>query len=172
MKKRGFTLAEILVALGIVGVVSALTLPTFVNNANSKAHEATAKATVNAIENAIGTMLANDGVNIIPDLEVILNKESSESLTSVLVGEIKKSLKCSDSDYMPAPTSGGDFSTLLLKNGSSASIWLRTVTNGDDPGNTCGWVIIDTNVTSSPNKLEVDQFRYRLLNGGTLEKEQ
>ena len=32
MAKHGFTLAEVLVTLGIIGVVSALTIPTLVKN--------------------------------------------------------------------------------------------------------------------------------------------
>ena len=32
MKKNGFTLAEVLVALGLIGVLSAMTVPTLVKN--------------------------------------------------------------------------------------------------------------------------------------------
>ena len=32
MKKKGFTLAEVLVVLGVIGVVSALTLPSLMSN--------------------------------------------------------------------------------------------------------------------------------------------
>ena len=31
-KKNGFTLAEVLITLGIIGVVAAITLPTFMND--------------------------------------------------------------------------------------------------------------------------------------------
>ena len=37
MKKRGFTLAEVLLTLVIIGVVSALVFPTVINN--TKRHE-------------------------------------------------------------------------------------------------------------------------------------
>ena len=32
MKKNGFTLAEVLITLGIIGVVAAITLPTVIQN--------------------------------------------------------------------------------------------------------------------------------------------
>ena len=35
-KKLGFTLAEVLITLGIIGVVSALTIPTLMNNYQTK----------------------------------------------------------------------------------------------------------------------------------------
>ena len=36
MKKRGFTLAEVLIVLGIIGVVAALTIPNFIKNYKDK----------------------------------------------------------------------------------------------------------------------------------------
>lgn len=58
MKKlNGFTLAEILITLGIVGVVAALTLPSLtVNVQQQKAGPALAKA-INTLESSISTLL-------------------------------------------------------------------------------------------------------------------
>lgn len=36
MKKLAFTLAEVLITLGIIGVVAAMTIPTLVTNADKK----------------------------------------------------------------------------------------------------------------------------------------
>ena len=38
MKKCGFTLAEILLAMALVGVIAAMTVPTFVTNTRNKAN--------------------------------------------------------------------------------------------------------------------------------------
>ena len=35
-KNNGFTLAEVLITLGIIGVVAALTIPTLISNTNSR----------------------------------------------------------------------------------------------------------------------------------------
>ena len=40
MKKIGFTLAEILISLSIIGIVAAITIPTLGTNANKKANYA------------------------------------------------------------------------------------------------------------------------------------
>ena len=59
MKKFGFTLAEILISLGIIGVISALTMPTlFINTSNAKIGPTLAKA-VSAFEQA-NVMMLND----------------------------------------------------------------------------------------------------------------
>ncbi len=36
MKKKGFTLAEILITLGIIGIVAAMTIPTLISNYKKK----------------------------------------------------------------------------------------------------------------------------------------
>ena len=41
--KNGFTLAEVLITLGIVGVVANMTLPTLNNNVQKQTYEAGAK---------------------------------------------------------------------------------------------------------------------------------
>lgn len=59
MKKFGFTLAEILISLGIIGVISALTMPTlFINTSTAKIGPTLAKA-VSAFEQA-NVMMLND----------------------------------------------------------------------------------------------------------------
>ena len=52
MKKQGFTLAEVLITLGIIGVIAALTLPSLTSNVQ-KAHTGPALAkAINTLENA------------------------------------------------------------------------------------------------------------------------
>ena len=56
MNKKAFTLAEVLVTLGIIGVVAAMTLPSVINNARNKAHEARFKQAYSLIYQAILSM--------------------------------------------------------------------------------------------------------------------
>ena len=37
--KKGFTLAEVLITLAVIGVVAAMTIPTLISNINQKAQE-------------------------------------------------------------------------------------------------------------------------------------
>lgn len=58
MLKKAFTLAEVLVTLGIIGVVAAMTMPTLINNTGNEKYVAKLKkvqsllgqATINAVE--------------------------------------------------------------------------------------------------------------------------
>lgn len=63
MKKRGFTLAEVLITLGIVGVVAALTAPALVMSSRNEANAARLSTVVSNIENAFQTAIIQEGVD-------------------------------------------------------------------------------------------------------------
>lgn len=51
--KQGFTLAEVLITLGIIGVVAAMTLPSLINNYREKQFETSFKRTNSQILQAL-----------------------------------------------------------------------------------------------------------------------
>ena len=63
MTKRGFTLAEVIITLGIIGVVAALTVPTLVENGKNKANAAKLSVVISNLDNAFGSMIAKEGVS-------------------------------------------------------------------------------------------------------------
>ena len=60
-KKFAFTLSEVLVTMGIIGVISALTVPTLVNNYQRKALSLQLRKTVTDIENAVDMLITEEG---------------------------------------------------------------------------------------------------------------
>ena len=52
MKKRAFTLAEVLITLGIIGVVAAMTIPTLIANTNSAKFKSQYKKTLSTLNQA------------------------------------------------------------------------------------------------------------------------
>ena len=66
-KKAAFTLAEILITLGIIGVVAALTLPTLIANHKKQTYVNQLKKVVNTIENAARMAIADEGVSSFKD---------------------------------------------------------------------------------------------------------
>ena len=56
IKRNGFTLAEVLITIGIIGVVAALTVPTLMQNITSKQFEAGDKVFTNKINEALKVM--------------------------------------------------------------------------------------------------------------------
>ena len=63
MKKSGFTLAEVLITLGIIGVVAALTAPALVMNSRNQANAAKLSVTMSNLENAFTNMIVTEGVD-------------------------------------------------------------------------------------------------------------
>ena len=62
MKKFGFTLAEVLITLGIIGVVAALTAPALVLNARNESNAARLSVVVSNLENAFTSALVQENV--------------------------------------------------------------------------------------------------------------
>ena len=63
MKKTGFTLAEVLITLTIIGVVATLTLPALMNNTAEQQYKAALKKGINTLTVAAETNEAIEGFN-------------------------------------------------------------------------------------------------------------
>ena len=63
MKKRGFTLAEVLITLGIIGVVAALTTPALINNSGQAKIGPSLAKFVNTMEVAAEQYMADEGIS-------------------------------------------------------------------------------------------------------------
>lgn len=63
MKKIGFTIAEILIAMGIIGIVTALTIPTLVQNNKKLVFAKTLVTTVGDFEVAMKTLMVTEDVS-------------------------------------------------------------------------------------------------------------
>lgn len=61
--KLAFTLAEVLITLGIIGVVAALTVPTLINNANNAVAITGAKEATSILNNAIKMYMIDNNCN-------------------------------------------------------------------------------------------------------------
>lgn len=59
--KKGFTLAEVLITLGIIGVIAALTLPSVVNDIKGKQYEAAMKKGYSVLAQALERMNEDQG---------------------------------------------------------------------------------------------------------------
>lgn len=68
MKKHGFTLAEILITIGIIGIVAAATIPTLGTNTRKQANLATLKVTVSDFENAFNAMMIAEAKESLGDV--------------------------------------------------------------------------------------------------------
>ena len=60
-KPRAFTMAEVLITLGIIGIVAAMTLPTVINNARDRQFRAMFKKQFSVISQALQMIVLEDG---------------------------------------------------------------------------------------------------------------
>ncbi len=67
---KAFSLAEVLITLGVIGVVVAVTLPTLISNHNKHVWENGLKTSYSIFSQAFQKMMADDGVDNIADTEV------------------------------------------------------------------------------------------------------
>ena len=156
MKKIGFTLAEILIALTIVGVVAAISLPTLGVNAKKQANEAKLKVVISDLENAFSTMITSEIAERLQETKA-WNGDASE-----FIDEYSKYLKISSKK-----TGTDDGIAFTTKNGALVEIIKNDST--DSNGN-IGFVYIDVNGNDKPNKKESDQFECNLDQYGMLEQ--
>ena len=74
IKKEGrvnaFTLAEVLITLGVIGVVASITLPTLIKEYNKHAWVNSLKQNYSLLNQGFKKMMADDGVEFIADTEV------------------------------------------------------------------------------------------------------
>lgn len=62
-KKLGFTLAEVLITLGIIGVVAAMTIPTLLSNTNDQEFKTGLKKAMSTLNQAVTMSIALDGTD-------------------------------------------------------------------------------------------------------------
>lgn len=197
MKKLGFTLAEVLITLGIIGVVAALTAPALVQNAGSAQTGPKLAKAVSTFETANETMLTEKGLTNILSIGSIDGDSVSKSYGDVLTDYIKMSFyEEGDNDY---GTSGSKFqikdfhgddikgnanvaayitnpadsgAKYLTKDGFMYMIFLNPnpvdQVVGSPHKQFRGHVAIDINGTAKPNFVGKDIFAFLLYNDGSL----
>ena len=154
-KGLAFTLAEVLITLGIIGVVAALTLPNLVANYKKQVLVTQLKAEVNIIENSFRKILANEGVDDLNNTPLFngrsFNKDYYISQTGfseipndsemAFAQEIRKKNRSYPMFYI---NNGGCFAVRVVRSSTTSLYYLI--------------VYVDVNCDKRPNSLGYDQF--------------
>jgi len=110
---HGFTLAEVLITLGIIGVVAALTAPALVQNASNAKIGPTLAKVVSTVETANQKMMQDEEIS---NLNVVENASPTnnsfvysysnymEKLSKYIAGSSYRTTKITKNDYIVAPT--------------------------------------------------------------------
>ena len=96
--KNGFTLAEVLITLGIVGVIACMTLPTLNNNVQKQTYEAGAKKAYNIISNAVSMYMVDQGVDDLTETPLYNNQDGLRAFVNKY---FRVSIDCGNRYYNP-----------------------------------------------------------------------
>lgn len=174
-KKSGFTLAEILITLGLVGAVSAITIPTLAYNYRAKVLEEQFRSTYSDIKQ-IGAMINYEKGDVGEYANRITLAQWESDFTSRLNGGSKyanTSVKNITADkrniYKAAGAGQGPFAFNLRGNGQLAQV-SDVCDNGSIWSDSKGriWtfnsemriICVDINGAANPNRLNIDTFAF------------
>ena len=167
--ERGFTLAEVLITLGIIGVVAALTIPTLMQKTNERETVSKVKKFVTVVTNAFQSAVQENG-----NISTWTDQSNTAESSSIVANYIKPflnitndcGLSCEDYPFQTMKSikessnvflNLDDMYKLILTDGSV--FFLRKLGSTVD-------VFYDTNGRKDPNVFGKDIFRVRVGNSG------
>ena len=175
MKKNGFTLAEVLVAIGIIGVAAALTIPTFVSNGRNQANAAKLSTTISAVENALTSMIASEGVQDLTETDFGSSLSAGDlgrylkgasSSTSITFSDIAGTAENNDTPGMTFETKSG--AILMFTSSSLEQSESDVKSLGGSVTGAVASLVIDVNGSELPNKWGRDAFYFLVGTDGLL----
>ena len=168
-KRYGFTLAEVLITLGIIGVVAAMTMPTLMNSTQGAQYKAAYKKALSALSQAVVLNVALDDYNF-ADLDAdnyTLRDMLSSRMNVVRTETGSNNIKNGDKDYKVTTTTGthegtqgveiaATNTTLFFNDGIMFSFptEAKNCSKDDTTGSTTPcYGFIDVNGVKAPNKM-------------------
>ena len=181
--KKAFTLAEVLITLGIIGVVAAMTIPTLINNYQKKEYVVALQKTYATITQGFKLMLASEGVDYlsqtqfyrqiekdedgyITDYSSVLNSMNKNLTKYFKITEICMGENCSGSTMEFSYLNGDvvedmDFTTVPYMQLSDGSYVYFTVFNSSNSNKLASIIfMIDVNGPKGPNTMGRDVYYY------------
>ena len=177
--KKGFTLAEVLITLGVIGVVAAITLPILTKNYQEKVFVNRLKQTYSMLSQAHLLAITENGDPKYWDLGGNDSSASCLKFANYYKPHLKILKDCGTNNYGGCFYSKGykalfnntlkpdqdptnklaNRARIMLNNGASVAFW----TPGScDNNNICGTMAVDLNGYQPPNKAGVDFFSFRV----------
>ena len=141
MRKKifGFTLAEVLITLGIIGVVAALTIPTLMTNYKKKQYYTQFMKARSALENAIKLYEDEHGILCDGGADEWLTDEKVKNLAAYFPG----SQLVTDNNYEDMLKGYDKINVALNYDGSGDKYDLESMWNGSGNSNIYGFITND-----------------------------
>lgn len=180
---KAFTLAEVLITLGIIGVVAALTIPTLISNYQKQVYVTRLQKGISVLNNGVRLMMADEGIDNFEDVAANIDCKSSSGASSgalFMANPTEDERKCINSyfskyfkiaDYNSKGLDDEDFSKypeIKRHDGASGRFWavmmavshygFKTQDGMTFYPATSQGAVIDVNGSESPNELGRDIF--------------
>ena len=172
IRRAAFTLAEVLITLGIIGVVAAMTMPSLIQEHREKATVAKLKKVYSNLNNAF--ILSINEYGSVKDWGITssdIDKKGADLIARRLKEFMISAKDCNfdggcfgeDTYKTLGPVSerfsgvANSFSTFILADGTSIGIW-----GGTGSTNNYGTIIVDINGKQRPNTTGKDAFWFRI----------
>ena len=198
MKYKGLTLAEILTALAIIGVVSALTIPTLAKSYKNRVFTNSLQVSVANFEKAMHQMMSREGVDNLFDTNAwrasingnnyVLNANSADNVKNAFrdnlsihlpVSEVESNYGQQNINGIPLAVVGDQPIMFETENGVRYGILMNEIRTSLDEiiayrrgtsylSRAALRIAIDVNGIASPNRLGRDIFYYELSADGRL----
>jgi len=183
-----FTLAEVLIVLGIIGIVAEMTLPSLMQSSQKTATVAQLKEFYSSFNQALSMYMQNQGCSDMNCTGIFAGNQLQAANGTAIQTALKSVLKVSKSctynscdstftypvkyiDKSPANTLAQTGHSFVTANGATFAI-LDPVTNSPECGSSsktsCGNVYVDLNGAKGPNVWGMDIFDFVITNSGML----
>ena len=173
-KRFGFTLAEVLITLGIIGVVAAMTIPSLLHSTGQQEFKTGFKKMISVLNQVITLNVAIDNSDF-STMTGVGTGTDSNSLYSMLNAKMSVTRTATDAAGIGAPSTGNY--TMFFADGMAVS-FSQTATSGTNKVTSCTTaapcsILVDVNGTKKPNTLSLgtdtatlkvyDQFAVKLM---------
>ena len=183
MKKLGFTLAEVLVTLGIIGVVSAMTIPALTQNWQKKSYVTQLHKVYNVFQQAFTSMMTEaNALNIAEAGFYNRSSEGAGTSEKEFLHEHFKVIKdcgtstsgCFASSYRNINGQSFSFSPsgykVAIAGGPAISFYIDGIDTGTyETDDYVGYIFVDTNGPKGPNIQGRDLFMMYYFADGILD---
>lgn len=172
-KTFAFTLAEVLITLGIIGVIGALTIPSLIKNTQNEQYVAGFKKTISILNGAISMMKNDNGgsiVGVYPTVDDAIDGFCSELKCTKICHTTDTQTNCfhgANWKTLDGRPGWDDYSTIpgasaILNDGMlirmNAGLWSGDCSSPRYVSGACTSMAIDTNGFKAPNVFGRDIF--------------
>jgi prepilin-type N-terminal cleavage/methylation domain-containing protein len=183
VKKSAFTLAEVLITIGIIGVVAAITLPTLMHKIKGKIVQNELKHVHAVLNQAYKLAIAENGDITGWELKTANSAPGALAIYSYFKPYLKIGKDCGtgtgcfysgtykalfNDSWAWQPNTYPVYAKVKLLDGTSLAFWGNGNTNCRNTDTYCGAIYFDINGDAPPNKAGVDYFKFQILKDGVV----